>query len=195
MALRKVRQLLEADARVTVIAPHFHEKLKAMAASGLCHCAPRGYHSPEASDYHLVVAATDDADTNRLVFQDCVSVGIPVNVVDQPNLCTVIFPAVVRREFATLAVSSEGSAPFFTRFLREKLEDFLNHVELLDKPDLLVNFRDFVRANVTDPKVKKLLYQRFLSVDSKEWSKWSALDPPYSAWEKWLSESIAGKKK
>jgi uroporphyrin-III C-methyltransferase/precorrin-2 dehydrogenase/sirohydrochlorin ferrochelatase len=193
VALRKVKQLLAAGALVTVIAPHPHEKLKALAAAGSCVCELRGYHSPEAMDYHLVIAATDDVEINRLVFRDCSSVKIPVNVVDQPDLCTVIFPAVIRREFVTLAIGSEGSAPFFTRYLREKLEDFLSHFELLENADLLVHFRKFVTANVSDPEVKKRLYQRFLSVEKQEWREWSASDPPYPTWEKWLSEAVAGK--
>ena len=194
MALRKAGQLLEAGALVTVIAPQLHVKLKTIAATGCCICEPREYRSPEASQYHLVVAATDDVEINRLVFQDCSSAGIPVNVVDQPELCSVIFPAVIRREFATLAICSEATAPFFTRFLRKKIEEFLNRIELLDKPDLLVSFRDFVRSNVTDPEVKKLLYQRILAVSMEDLRKWSASDPPYSTWKKWLSESVAAKK-
>lgn len=191
VALRKVKQLLEAGAQVTVIAPQIVEELEKLLEPKRCEWLNRIYISPEASAYHLVIATTDDADVNRKIYQDCAARNVPVNVVDQPNLCSVIFPSVVRRNVMTTAISSGGTIPFFTRFLRERLETFLDEIYYLEKPELLLRFRDFVQRRARGEQLKNRLYRRFLACDKKQWSQWSAENPPLKLWIKWLQEESA----
>lgn len=69
----------------------------------------------------LVVAATDDRATNRRVYDACRAHGIPVNVVDDPDLCTFIFPSVWRKGPLVAAVSSGGTCPVATQVVRDRL--------------------------------------------------------------------------
>jgi uroporphyrin-III C-methyltransferase/precorrin-2 dehydrogenase/sirohydrochlorin ferrochelatase len=68
------------------------------------------------------VAATPDGAVNEQVFRDATGLSIPVNVVDSPQLCTFIFPAIVDRDPLLIAISSSGRSPVLTRILRRKIE-------------------------------------------------------------------------
>lgn len=75
------------------------------------------------ADY--VIAATDDHELNAEVARACRERGIPVNAVDDPELCTFIFPSVIKKGALTLGISTGGSSPTASRLLREKIEELL----------------------------------------------------------------------
>ncbi len=189
VALRKVKQLLEAQARVTIVAPEVEPELAELIQAKRCSWRKGEYQRQEAAAYRLVVAAVNDARVNRLVFEDCEQLGLPVNVVDQPELCSVIFPAIVRRGMTTIAVSTAGQAPFFTRFLRQRLEFFLENLYWLDKPELIVAFRDWVRSRVREDKIKAKMMDRFLNCPREQWAAWRVENPPLELWESWIQEA------
>ena len=70
----------------------------------------------------LVVSALDDHALNAAVSRQCRSAGIPVNVVDDPELCTFTMPAVAARGSLVIAISTSGLAPFLSASLRRELE-------------------------------------------------------------------------
>ncbi len=191
VALRKVRQLLRSGARITIIAPEVAPELSDIISSGGCEWMRRDYRSPEASTYSLVIATTNNSTVNRQVYDDCQSLGIPVNVVDQPDLCSVIFPSVINRGLITLAISSGGRVPFLTKALREKLEIFLDSIELLENPEILIKFREFVKSKTDNFNLKKKMYRRLMNYAEEEALQWSPDHPPYDLWSNWLKEEDA----
>ena len=72
-----------------------------------------------------MIAATDDEPLNARISEDCKGLGIPVNVVDAPALCSVIFPAIVDRSPLIVAVTSGGDAPVLARLIRAKIETWI----------------------------------------------------------------------
>lgn len=125
VALRKIELLLEAGATVSVVAPELHPQVRNLVEEKRIRHAAATF-TPDLLDHKiLVIAATDDAEVNRSVYRLADARNIPVNVVDQPGLCSVTFPAIVDRSPLLVAVGSNGSAPVLARKLRQRLESMI----------------------------------------------------------------------
>jgi siroheme synthase-like protein len=171
VALRKVEILLDYNMAITVVAPEVDEKLEYHAERGRISVEKRAYRSPEAAAFGLVISASDDRALNQLVYDDAKGSGALVNVVDDPPRCDFIFPAVLRRDCLTAAISTDGKAPFVAGHLRLVLENvFPQHWERLMK--LAASFRKSVRDRWGgDPDKMSVCYSEFLEADWKSMFK------------------------
>lgn len=123
VALRKARLLLASGARLTLVSPAIDAAFNEFHGR-FTHLAER--FSPEhLAGQQLVVAATDDAEVNALVYQSANQRGLFVNLVDDPERSSFIFPSIIDRSPIVVAVSSGGKAPVLVRLLRERLESLL----------------------------------------------------------------------
>jgi siroheme synthase-like protein len=156
VATEKVEALLDAGARITVVAPEATVLVRDLARSGRIVRRERGFRPDDVHGFRVVVAATGDPAVNRRVYETASSAGLPVNVVDVPDLCDFYFGSVVRRGPVTVAISTAGSSPALARRLREHLDELLPR-RLADlaralartRPRLVASipgFRDRVRA-------------------------------------------------
>ncbi|EPM1620617.1 siroheme synthase CysG [Pseudomonas aeruginosa] len=125
VALRKARLLADAGARLRVVAPQIHIELRHLVEQGGGELLERDYQDGDQPGCALIIAATDDEPLNAEVSRAANARGIPVNVVDAPALCSVIFPAIVDRSPLVVAVSSGGDAPVLARLIRAKLETWI----------------------------------------------------------------------
>jgi len=125
VALRKALWLRRAGAQVTVVAPHLHPELGQRVARGeLTHIAAR-FSSAQLVHAVAVVAATDDRTANAAVAAAARERRVPVNVVDDAELSSFIFPAIIDRSPIVVAVSSAGHSPVLARRVREQIEALL----------------------------------------------------------------------
>lgn len=125
VALRKARLLSDAGARLRVVTPEVRDELREMVEQGSGELLLRGYQASDLQGVCLVIAATDDEPLNARISEDGKGLGIPVNVVDAPALCSVIFPAIVDRSPLIVAVTSGGDAPVLARLIRAKIETWI----------------------------------------------------------------------
>ncbi|EKT4523383.1 uroporphyrinogen-III C-methyltransferase [Pseudomonas putida] len=145
IALRKARLLADAGAALRVVAPDVDGQLAALAREGGGEVLVRGYQAGDLDGCRLVIAATDDSGLNAQVSADAQARSLPVNVVDAPALCTVIFPAIVDRSPLVVAVSSGGDAPVLARLIRARLEAWIP-AAYGELAGLAARFRDKVKA-------------------------------------------------
>lgn len=121
-ARAKVEGLLEAGARVTVVAPELEPALAALAASGAVVHLARGYRRGDLAGAFLALSAVRDPAVAGAFFAEAEARGIPANVMDDVPHCSFIAPSVVRRGDLAVAISTSGRAPALAVRLRERLE-------------------------------------------------------------------------
>jgi precorrin-2 dehydrogenase/sirohydrochlorin ferrochelatase len=121
---RKVLDLIEAGALVTVVSPELTPVLADLAAAGKIRHLSGDFQEEQAQGMALVIGATDDMEVNARVSAAAQAQNIWVNIVDQPDLCTFIVPAQVRRGELTLAIGTGGASPALARKIREELERY-----------------------------------------------------------------------
>lgn len=122
VAERKIANLLEAGAEVTVLSPNATENIARWSKQNLLQLQARRYRAGDLAGFELAFVATDDAAVNDTVFQEGRSGGVWVNAADDPAHCDFILPSVLRRGDLTVAVSSGGNSPALARAVREELE-------------------------------------------------------------------------
>lgn len=122
IALRKLRQLIAAGAAIEVIAPEISPSIRNLAPEQPLTLTCRKFEDTDLNGAVLVISATNDTAVNRRVSELAQASNIAVNVVDSPELCSVIFPSIVDRSPIQIAISSAGTAPVLARMLRTRLE-------------------------------------------------------------------------
>jgi len=123
VAGRKLASLLEAGARVRLVAPELAPETEALAQQEGVELMRRGFEPGDLAGAWLVISATGDQALNRAVAAAAEQAGVFVNVVDVPPLCSFIVPAVLRRGELTVAVSTGGASPAAARRLRQSLQE------------------------------------------------------------------------
>jgi len=125
IAARKVRLLLRSGARITLVAPELCDELKTLVSEKKIEYLARAYQQSDMDEQILVIAATSDQRVNEEVSRLASEHRIPVNVVDQPALCSFIMPSIINRDPIQIAVSTGGTSPVLARLLRARLESFV----------------------------------------------------------------------
>lgn len=158
VALRKARLLADAGARLRVVAPEIDAQLLEMTRQSNGESHLRGYREPDLDGCVLVIAACDDKEVNAEVSVQAQARGVPVNVVDAPKLCSVIFPAIVDRSPLIVAVSSAGDAPVLARLIRAKIETWIP-AAYGQLAGLAKKFRDEVKALLPDVQQRRVFWE------------------------------------
>ncbi len=170
VALRKVRALLAAGARVTVVAPQWHPLLAAEQAAGarlgqVPSTLPAEVAEVLAADWFreawFVVAATDDVAVNAAVAAAGEQAHKFVNVVDDAARCSAIVPAVIDRSPLLVAVSTGGTAPMLARRVRRDIELLLDQ-GLGRLAGFFARCRERVTRVVASPARRRRLYDHWM---------------------------------
>jgi len=165
VALRKAAALTDAGAAVCVVSPNFLPEFREDARLA---CIEEAYDGPHAARLLagalVVIAATDDEAVNARVAADARAAGALVNVVDRPELCDFIVPAVLERGRLVVAISTGGAAPSLARRMRDRLEG-----EIGPEYRMYLDVMDEVRADVLArglaPDIRRRIFERLTEDD------------------------------
>jgi len=161
VAARKIELLLKTTTNIVVmsesVSPSVHRLIQSHNLPWLEH----NYTSGHLANINLVIAATDCSAVNKSVADEAKPLNILTNVVDQPELCTYITPAIIDRSPIIIAMSSSGSAPILLRMLREQIEKMLPS-QYGKLADFSFKFRDHVKARVKGLRNRRAFWENTL---------------------------------
>ncbi|VAX06119.1 Precorrin-2 oxidase @ Sirohydrochlorin ferrochelatase activity of CysG / Uroporphyrinogen-III methyltransferase [hydrothermal vent metagenome] len=161
VASRKAALLQNAGACIRIISPELGPSLSGLKDKGEIEHEAREYCQGDLVDARLVIAATNNTEVNRQVSEEAQSRSIPVNVVDQPELCSFIMPAIIDRSPVIAAISTSGASPVLARLIRGRLESLIpsGYGRLAE---LASSFRDQVKARFSSPTDRRRFWEDVL---------------------------------
>lgn len=166
VAYRKVCELLDAGARVTVVASEFADEIKKLA--GRLKIVERDFEPDDLDKMSIAIAATDSERINRLIYGEAQKRGVWVNVVDSPELCDFFLPARAKLKNLEIAVSTLGKSPLAARLIRDLVEKKITeeHLKLIE---VLADIRKKLLLQIADPKKREKFWEKFLASPILEW--------------------------
>ena len=159
VAARKIALLLRADAHIVVVATDIGQEVQELQSRLLVTVKQKRFSAEDIEGARLVIGATDDPVTNQHVAQAAQENNIPVNVVDNPALCSFIFPAIIDRSPIVAAISSGAAAPVLARLLRAKLETVISPA-YGQLAALAEKFRHPVKKKLQHPQQRRVFWER-----------------------------------
>lgn len=162
VASRKAALLVRTGATLVVVAPWISDAVRELVNEHGGEIHERGFADQDLDDVVLAIAATDDDQVNKRVSVLARERKLPVNVVDQTELCSFIVPAIVDRSPVVVAISTGGSSPVLTRQLKEKI-DIMLPAAYGRLAAVLGSLRDRVKQGVTDFSKRTRFWEKLLA--------------------------------
>ncbi len=156
---KKVDILHQFGAIITLVAPKVTEKAELLAFD---------YHKREFKDsdilngeYTVVVAATNDRNLNKRISRLAYEKKIPVNIVDDADLCSFIFPAIVKERDVVCAVSSGGKSPYITQHIKKIIKNNLpEKIGIIN--DIMGEYRIKAKREIADVNERRIFLKKKL---------------------------------
>jgi len=162
VASRKIQALVEFNAEIIVVSPSVTAYISELGRAGKLLHIQREYFEDDIEGAFLVIAATSDKQVNEKVYQDAVKKGIFVNIADNPEKCTFIFPSIVKRDELVIGISTSGSYPALSKSLRKKIEGLIEGKMNKNITGLLSECRKRAASQISSSDKRKEIINRIL---------------------------------
>lgn len=157
VALRKVKGLLNAGALPQIIAPEVNAELLSVIDDNKLVWIRRKFEKEDTHGFHLIIAATNDKETNAAIRLEASVAHLLVNDVTDPEGSNFHVPALVSRPPLMLAFGTSGEVPYLSHKLKAFFEDAL-HSDLGDDIERLKQCRiSIIERAGNDTKLKEQL--------------------------------------
>ena len=161
IAARKAAMLHSAGAQILIVAPEVTDDLHRLIDAGQYQYRAREFQATDLKGQALVIAATDNETVNQQVSELAQAQALPVNVVDNPKLCSFIMPSMIDRSPLQVAISTGGASPVLARMLRTHLES--NIPNAYGKLAALVEgYREQVKAAFNSVEQRRIFWEDIL---------------------------------
>ncbi|MEX0646284.1 MAG: bifunctional precorrin-2 dehydrogenase/sirohydrochlorin ferrochelatase [Balneolaceae bacterium] len=177
-AERKVNELLERDAQLTVISPELNDNLLKWADKERFEWIPRLYQEGDLQGAFMVIVAEFEGDLNQRVYNEAEKLGILVNVMDDIPHANFSFGSVVKRGPLTISISTSGAAPTLAVRLRQRFEKEFGE-EYDPFLTLMQNLRDPMSRHYPDFEQRKNLWYRLIDSEALDLFRKGKKDDAY----------------
>ena len=164
IGLEKIEGLLACDADVKVVALNAVASVLELAAQGRVRLEERAYETSDLDGCFLVVAATSDTELNTRIYREAEERSMLVNVVDVPELCNFILPAIVRNDFLTVAISTAGASPALAKRMKREATAMFGP-EYVQLAVLLDGVRDWAKSTLPTYEDRKVFFEEIVNGD------------------------------
>lgn len=161
-AFRKAEILLSFGCRLTVVSPEIKENFSIFEKTypNSVTIINRQFRDTDIDGVFVVIAATDNPDVNSRISALCMERNIPVNVVDCPDLCTFIFPSIVKQDDLVCGISSGGKSPVITQYIKDLINNnipsFLGSIN-----NRMGSLREYIKEHIQPKKRKDKMNELF----------------------------------
>lgn len=154
VACRKAEKLLPYGPALTLVAPEFCPELENLSGVTLLR---RPFVEGDLAGRTLVIAATADHALNCAISTACQARNIPVNVVDDKENCSFLFPSLVQQGELSVGISTGGASPTAAVWLKNQINGLLpqNFDEILT---WLESLRSRLKADILDENRRAALF-------------------------------------
>ncbi|HDI2820440.1 TPA: uroporphyrinogen-III C-methyltransferase [Acinetobacter baumannii] len=193
IALRKATLLAKAGAIIDVVAPAIEDQLlQLITTTGGVSFIEAFTEKFLSTPYRLVIAATNDAEVNKTVFEQCEVRNLLVNSVDDIPHCRFMVPAIIDRSPLIVSVASNGTSPVLSRQIRTQLETSIPH-GMGKLAEFSGKWRNQVKEKISNPDERRIFWENLYASPLKEQVFNDNLDVADSMLEQALQEWEAPK--
>ena len=164
IGLEKVEGLLACDGDVTLVAPDAGPELTQLALEGSIRWERREYRPEDLEGTFMVIACTDNTDTNIGIYEDAERRAMLVNVVDVPPLCNFILPAIVRTGPLAIAISTAGASPALAKRMKAEVADLFGE-EYAELAVMLNDVRGWAKGTLATYQERKDFFEGIVNGD------------------------------
>lgn len=167
VAYRKIKALLEFEAKVTAVALRFCDSILQLE---MLERKQKNYETTDIENAFLVIAATDDNILNERISRECRERKIPVNVVDKKEECSFIFPAYVKKGDITAGVTTSGKCPLISGKIKNKIDEVIpDYLEEL--VTYLGSIREDIKSTFEDEESRKRVISQLIELGCNKHGK------------------------
>lgn len=164
VAERKAEKLVDGGAEVILVSRRLTPLLIRMKREGKISHIEDDYQETHLGDAFLVIGATDRDDVNERIARDARGRGILANIVDDPDSCDFILPALLERGDLVVAVSTSGKSPALARKVRDQMESCIGP-EYETLTGIMGRLREMVTAKGLSGEENKKLFEAIVDSD------------------------------
>ncbi len=168
VAYRKAKSILDSGGGFSAIALEFTADFLDLINKNGFDYKVKSFEKEDIGNHNLIFSCTNDRATNELIFEEACKKFLLINVVDVPELCNFIMPAVIKRGKMIISISTQGLAPFYAKKQKEELDELLSPL-LEDVTELAGLFRlKVLQLENLSMRSKEALFRAFLEIN---WQK------------------------